>query len=217
MNEPDTLKPLRSASKEYYAKCNLNDSQMSQLEDMLAISTSKAGLDAAPDSFWHRFVRVVGIDGFVPTHKPRMLFAGIIALLVIALGTQLVLYSDLDIEQKIAEEIAYNHNKQMTPEVFSSSLDNIGAYLGKLDFPLIASKRFSTGNWEILGGRYCSISNSLAAQLKIRNKDTNKVHTFYQALVPQALPAELEAREIFVDGVKVDIWVEKGLLLGIAG
>ncbi len=115
-----------------------------------------------------------------------------------------------------ATEIAYHHNKQMVMEIESSSLETVRAYLSKLDFPLIESERFPSGEWELVGGRYCSLKGHIAAQLRIRNKDSGKNVTFYQLLVPKEM-ADLDGTsEVFEQGVRVDLWKERGLLLGTA-
>ena len=116
----------------------------------------------------------------------------------------------------LASEIAYHHNKQMVMEVESASLEEVRAYLGKLDFPLIESKRFPSTNWELVGGRYCSLKGHLAAQLRMRNKTTGETCTFYQLLVPRSIAGFEGTFEDFEQGVKVAIWKERGLLLGVA-
>lgn len=113
----------------------------------------------------------------------------------------------------ISEEIAYNHNSQMQMEIKSNSLLDIQTYLNRLDFKLIKSEYFLEGNWELLGGRYCSISGKIAAQLRIKNKDTNEVYTYYQASNEFKPKQEMA---FAVDGVNVELWQEKGLLMGLA-
>ena len=116
----------------------------------------------------------------------------------------------------LATEIAYHHNKQMVMEVESSSLEEVKAYLTKLDFSLIESKRFPATKWELVGGRYCSLKGNIAAQLRIRNKKTGETWTFYQLLFPQSIAGFDGTFEDFEQGVKVEIWKERGLLLGTA-
>ena len=116
----------------------------------------------------------------------------------------------------LASEIVYHHNKQMVMEVESPSLENVRAYLAKLNFPLIESERLPSTDWELVGGRYCSLQGHMAAQLRMRNKATGKTSTLYQLLVPQNLSSLEGTFEDFEQGVKVEIWKERGLLLGVA-
>ena len=113
----------------------------------------------------------------------------------------------------ISTEIAYNHNSQMQMEIESNSLLDIQTYLNRLGFTLIESEYFSKGNWELLGGRYCSISGKIAAQLRVKNNDTNEVYTYYQSSIDQQPDQNMG---FAVDGVNVELWEEKGLLMGLA-
>ena len=101
--------------------------------------------------------------------------------------------------------------------VASNSLDEIGAYLDKLSFPIIAPSALSKPNWQFLGGRYCSINGKLAAQLKIKNTEDNRIYTLYQAATEGGeRPMQLARTTQTIDGIGVSIWREKGLLLGLA-
>ncbi|GDY27886.1 hypothetical protein AHAT_37760 [Agarivorans sp. Toyoura001] len=116
----------------------------------------------------------------------------------------------------ISKEIAYNHNSQMQMEVVSSSIDDIQQHLNRLDFNLIDSSQLDQQQWELLGGRYCSIGGRIAAQLKVRNRQSQQVHTFYQAKLPDEWLNITQQKELNVDGVTVKVWQEKGLLIGLA-
>ncbi|MEE1674899.1 hypothetical protein SNR37_000219 [Agarivorans aestuarii] len=116
----------------------------------------------------------------------------------------------------ISKEIAYNHNSQMQMEVMSSSINDIQKHLNRLDFKLIQSQRLDKEKWELIGGRYCSIDGRIAAQLKVRNRQSLQIHTFYQAKLPEEWLNITKKKELEVDGVKVKVWQEKGLLIGLA-
>ena len=116
----------------------------------------------------------------------------------------------------ISKEIEYNHNSQMQMEVFSESIDDIQLHLNRLGFSLIESAFLIGDNWELVGGRYCSISGKIAAQLQIKNLDTSKIYTFYQAKLPDQFFNLIQDKQISVDGVNVKIWQENGLLMGLA-
>ncbi len=119
---------------------------------------------------------------------------------------------------EIAEEIAYNHNKQMKMEIKTSSIGPIQSFLSKVDFTLIQSEYLPTETWEIMGGRYCSIQGRLAVQIRVKNMITAKTQTLYQAPYPRDLEnSKTMPMETYVNGVQVKLWKEKGLLLGLAG
>lgn len=71
--------------------------------------------------------------------------------------------------------------------------------------------------WEFLGGRYCSIQNKLAAQLQLRNRKNNIIYTWYQVSDVHASINVKEPCESFKDDVKIRIWVEEGIIHGLAG
>jgi len=133
---------------------------------------------------------------------------------VLVIGIKASLLPSLD--EKVVREIAYNHNKQAAMEIKSAALADIGNYLNKLDFSLINSERFSSPEWQLLGGRYCSIQGHLAAQLRIRNNETGKEMTLYQTQLPKQSPAISDGHLGYDAGVKVELWSEKGLVLGLA-
>ncbi|MBE1273712.1 hypothetical protein [Enterovibrio baiacu] len=70
--------------------------------------------------------------------------------------------------------------------------------------------------WVLLGGRYCSIDGKIAAQLHVKDLETDRVYTFYQAKLPQGSEADMKNVETNVDGVNVSLWEENGLLMGLA-
>lgn len=118
----------------------------------------------------------------------------------------------------LSAEIAYNHNKRMAMEISSPSLPEVREYLSKLDFVMIESERLPRDTWELLGGRYCALGGELAAQLKMRHRPTDRVCTLFQTgLADVGSLAGKDTLERYQDGVKVTLWAERGLLLGMAG
>lgn len=117
----------------------------------------------------------------------------------------------------ILAEIAGHHQQPSSINIKSSSISEIGNQLSKLSFALIHSSKLSSDVWEFLGGSYCSINGELAAQLKVLNREDNKIYTFYQAEYPDELMLDAAISSITNEqGVEVSIWKEEGLLLGLA-
>jgi len=127
------------------------------------------------------------------------------------------LINQAPLSQRIMDEIVYNHKQDMPIEVSSNSLSEISDYLNKLSFSMVLPSVLSEPNWQLLGGRYCSINGKLAAQLKVKNLQNNSTYTFYQAAIDKELDkSTLEAMSDTIDGVGVSIWHEQGVLLGLA-
>ena len=187
--------PLPQAIRQHTREFELSDSQMDRL---LKLDTPKRPRKIPTFNIFGRY-------GVMPFAVACLLFITFGAF--IAPGYYKA--------RQVLQEVAYNHNKQMSLEVVSGSLETINGYLSQLDFSLVKSDILNPREWELLGGRYCSIDGQLAAQLKVKNKDTQKVYTYYQALVPENIfEQDIEG---FADGVKVKLWQERGLIMGLAG
>jgi len=119
-----------------------------------------------------------------------------------------------NIEELIIQEIAYNHNKQMSPELLSADLSKVQTYLKSLNFALVDSPKLS--HLELVGGRYCSIQGKVAAQLKYTS-NSQGASTIYQTAMPKVLrDKKFQQYESSYQGVHVKIWHEKGILFGKA-
>jgi|GEM_PF-5770478 len=119
---------------------------------------------------------------------------------------------------QIAREIAYHHNKNLDLEIKSNNLNRIHGFYGKLDFPLVKPALLKGKNWKLLGGRYSSIQQRLAAHMKLLNESNNQIYSLYQYKLTQdsILNSYPEPWQVYMDGVQVTLWVEKGILHGIA-
>lgn len=114
----------------------------------------------------------------------------------------------------LAKEIALNHRKQLDVEFSTQRYASLTALMSKLDF---APRKPSAGtcrNTTLLGGRYCSIGNSIACQLKLRSRD-GAIHTLYQTRWAKTY-AHVADRTVVVDGVRVRFWRERDVLFGLA-
>lgn len=146
----------------------------------------------------------------------KLSFAGMAASILLL---SLFLFRGTEsLPEKVAEEIAYNHNKNAPLEIKTSSIEDIQNFLSKIDFTLIQSKYLPTENWELVGARYCSIQGKLAVQMKLKNQSEGKTQTLYQAPYPEEFKNNgPKALETYINGVQVKLWSEKGLLLGLVG
>lgn len=116
----------------------------------------------------------------------------------------------------ISKQIAYNHSIKLQMEVLSPDYNTVQNHLNKLGFKLVSSAKIESKEWKLIGGRYCNINGKIAAQLKVHNAKTDSEYTFYQAKLAADDIAEITDNEMYIDGVKVQLWREKGLLMGLA-
>ncbi len=188
------IRPLKGQVKEYLSQFNLTDQQFHELE-----KSQSDSLDKIPK-------RIFQLSGLAAS----LVILAFIGYFWKTISTQINF-------EKLPGEIAYHHNKRMDSEIKTHSYPEMKSYLSKLDFNLIASKRLPSEEWELMGGRYCSLQGRLAAQIKIRNKKNNKIYTLYQLAIPENIKKPIRSFESYSGGAKVQIWSESGLLLGIAG
>lgn len=140
---------MKNELKDYYAKQNLPEDKLQRL---MEIQTTKSN--------W----KIPAISSFA-----------VATLLFVAFN---VIFQT-PIDQKILKEVAYNHSKQMPPEVLSEDYTTINEALDRLDFKVVESPKLAA-NFQLVGARYCSVQGKIAAQLKLFNKQDQTYYTLYQ-------------------------------------
>ena len=190
---------LKKSVQGYISSKKLDQEQLSALESLMHNSTEK------------------------PSSAGLLKFNVVAVMLVIALASSLIWSLSIDsrtqVAELIAEEVAYNHLKMKPMEVSSKSMEDVRAYFSKLDFSLSQSKYIADNGLILIGGRYCSIQGEDAAQLRMQNEKTGDIQIVYQAPynkklfrdLPKLYEGQAPVRH-FVNGIAVDVWVEKGIL-----
>lgn len=212
------IKNMDAALKEYYASKSLSKNQLDELLSIQFEYEASNYLNLN-DTFHNSYNdKANWLHRFIP--NTRTYKTAFFATAFLFLASLVTLFSLLDhepISQRIMNEIVYNHNQDMPIEIASSSLTDISKYLNKLSFSIVLPNALSEPNWQLLGGRYCSINGKLAAQLKVKNLKDNSVSTFFQAAINKDLGKnKKQVMNDTIDGVGVSIWHEHGLLLGLA-
>lgn len=112
-----------------------------------------------------------------------------------------------------ASEIAWNHSKRLEPEYKGASYTDIGKDMLRLDFAVVEPVGDLDG-LVLEGGRYCSVDDHIAAQFRLRDEQQN-IWTLYQ-FASSDLTEAVETQEIEVDHIKVRIWTQDKVVLGLA-
>ncbi len=141
--------------------------------------------------------------------------ASLLLMVVIAFQWINVTPTQQQLIENIAQEIAINHQKQFSSDFSEMSYAALNQVMTKLDFKLIDPERLKVKKFEILGGRYCSLSGYIAAQVRLKSSD-GKIFTLYQTNSHEAFDTLTEHVER-AKGVDIEMWNEGGLFLGIAG
>lgn len=153
--------------------------------------------------------------------KYRVLYIAAFFILAFIASTLLINKTE-NLPQLIAEEVVRNHLQLKPLEVKTNSINDIRSYFTKLDFSPINSDLLKTSGLTLIGGRYCSLQGISAAQLRLSSGPDSAVQTFYQTeyrqdvfgLLPDIQRAQ-KPIEVYARGIKVKIWLEKGLLIAL--
>lgn len=195
--------PLRQAVRQHLDSPRLSESDLQRFQQ-LAHPRPVAG--RRMPLYWAAFASV-------------LLLAVTIALPFLWQGEQ-----GGDVAQRIADEVALNHLKLRPLDVEADQMPTLAAYFNRLDFVVRDSRLITdTDGTRLLGGRYCSVLAVPAAQLRLQRAPGQVLTLFEAAYDPQAFPnlPNLDQGEPPVvrhaRGIRVTIWVEKGLLFVLAG
>lgn len=194
---------LKQQVNQYFRQVELSGPQLTELESLINTQTEKESQRRG--SYGHKLV-VFG-----------MFFVVVVALFMMS---QFPWDASKDMPQRIAEEVVKNHLKLKPLEVKAGTINAIRGYFSKLEFMPVESSMVSGNGMQLIGGRYCSLQGITAAQLRM--KQGQNLQTLYQT---QYLPdvfgqlPQLEKGEsplvVYARGIKVKIWVEKGLLFAL--
>jgi len=146
-----------------------------------------------------------------PAPRPWLLPFAAAAAVVLAI----FLWKPADLPQAVATEIAKNHNAHHPMEFRSSEYPKIAAALDRLQFPLMPPDEEFRQRYTLVGGRYCSIQNKQAAQLRVRENATGQMHTLYITSLTDELRALPETTRTSA-GIQVRLWNDGECFFGLA-
>lgn len=202
--KPSQKNPLKQQLQQQFKQVQLSDGQFEKLEDLM--NQGAAHAEAAADHHWWRSLAVAAVL--------------VLAVVTTFMVLQYPVTSLKNMPQQIAEEVVRNHLSMKPLEVKGGSINKVRGYFTKLSFMPAESKLPALDSLQMLGGRYCSLQGITAAQLRM--KQGENLQTLYQTeYLPEVfgkLP-HLENGEsplvVYAKGVKVKIWIEKGLLFSL--
>mgnify|MGYP001812365482 FL=1 len=196
-------RPLKQQVQNHLDQVQMDTSQFTALEKLMANNEQKEKKDSR--SSW------------VPLAAAGMFFFAVITAFM---ALQFSKDNLLTMPQQIAEEVVSNHLKLKPLEVKTGSIDAVRGYFNKLDFMPVESSLQALGNLQLIGGRYCSLQGLTAAQLRM--KQGKNLQTLYETEYVPAVFGDLPSLEkgeaplvIYAKGIKVKVWVEKGLLFAL--
>lgn len=114
----------------------------------------------------------------------------------------------------IAKNILKNNQKLLEPEINSNDFLKIQSALPKLHFRISPTKTKLLAGLTILGGRYCSIHNELAAQIRLNDTEGN-ICSLYIAPLTKNL-ANIDSGIYSLDKGVVHVWRDEHRLFALA-
>ena len=195
--------PLKQQVQNQLNEVQLDKTQLAALEKLMASGEHKGKKGSS--------------RAWIPLAAAGMfLFAVITAFMALQFSQDNL----LTMPQQIAEEVVSNHLKLKPLEVKTGSINAVRGYFTKLDFMPVESSLQALDNLQLIGGRYCSLQGITAAQLRM--KQGENLQTLYETeYVPDVFGdiPRLEKGEaplvVYAKGIKVKVWVEKGLLFAL--
>lgn len=190
---------LNRSVKNYYEQVQLSDEQFKKLLAMEAVSGDS----------------LIEKEDASVTRKldPKLGLLSLAASLVIAV-TLIFILSVENVSERVAREVAMNHNKALEVEYQTDSYEVLSRYMDKLDFSLQVPSDKTFSNFTLVGGRYCSIQGQLAAQVKLTDP-AGKVYTLYQTRSGEHLES-ISVGRMQLDQVDIRLWEEQGFLYALA-
>ncbi len=146
-------------------------------------------------------------------HYPHSVLLTLVASLVLSVSL-LIYYPTKKTEALVYSEVAMNHNKQLDVEFRDNNYRTLAQAMTKLDFPLVVPHRLED-NYELIGGRYCSIQGNLAAQLKVKSAATGRIDTLYIVPLTRDL-YKISAQTFIHNGINITLWHTDELFYALA-
>ncbi len=197
---------LKQAVRDHFEQRTLSQDRLERLESLLRVSEPRR-------TDRHPVTRPLFTWSVV---------AAIAALLVITVLFPPGPMNNVPMTERIALEVARNHIKLKPLDVETDNMEGIRGYFTDLEFVPVESTLLASADLELVGGRYCSIQSTPAAQLRITVPYSNRLQTLYQTEYRKDIFGPLPVLEqgnapvnVNVKGITVRIWVEKGLLFAL--
>jgi len=125
-----------------------------------------------------------------------------------------VAQSPQQVTASIARQAAVGHNEKQELEFRVGDCVELQAKMRSLDFTPVEPSMMQHMNMRIVGARYTTLGGEIAAQIVY--VDANGVPcTLYEARPVERL-ARIAPGEHQIDGVRVSVWKEKGLVMVLA-
>lgn len=213
------------AVADHYAAKSLDDATLASLRDQIDAATPEPDLASptevspAPDA---DLASSAGISSppapdrapLRPEVRTRTRWmAGAVGLAVLAVAFLAWPQPTLSGDQ-LAREIASSHVMSLKPDIEAESFDEARARLDKLDFAAVRPSEDVMPEFRLTGARYTRLGGEMGAEFQIEDA-LGRPCTLFQVRDDAAF-REIQDTIYEIDGVRVKVWREAGLLMGLA-
>lgn len=146
--------------------------------------------------------------------RRRMLFAAGFAGIVLASLFLLHVARAFDVARTIAREVARGHNQQLAVELRVHDFRDLRAAMEKLEFTPVEPSRFREVDMKVVGARYTSLQGQPAALIRLLDPKGEPCSLFEAR--PEGRLESVWQSTHQIDGLLVDVWKEKGLVMALA-
>lgn len=194
------------AVADHYARKALDASTLAALRDQIQAASptpTRPASKTAPDRE----------PAHAPTRLRTRLMAGIVGLAVVAVA-MLAWPSPAITGDALAHEIASSHVMNLAPDIEADSFEEARQQLEKLDFAAVRPTADVMPEFELMGARYTRVGGEMGAQFQIEDA-AGRACSLFQVRDDEAF-RNIRDATYEVDGVRVQVWREAGLLMGLA-
>lgn len=140
-------------------------------------------------------------------------------LLIMVFALPLLTNPANDIQERIALEVLTNHLHIKPLDISTNSITQVQAYMDRLNFNPKLSATLSPKQATLIGGRYCTLQGTIAAQLKLM-LPSGEIMTYYEAAYDQKVFGKLPKAEnnekpllLEKEGYTMRLWQEANLVM----
>lgn len=141
--------------------------------------------------------------------------AAIIAVAIAGSALVLLPRSDRGAAEELAMIAARDHNRRLAVEVHASDYDELRAKMARLDFNPVMPQRAEGMSLRVVGARYSSVGGSPAVEIKLI-EPSGGICTLIQVRPDDRLARIGSSKQFVIDGLRIDVWKEKGLVMALA-
>jgi hypothetical protein len=189
--------PLDQQLKTFYTAQSLSTFQLDQIKkkkNTLSFPTPPR----KSNSFFYQVAAIL------------LLCVGVASLSIVFKNPHLSKNIQGDLYQSYLEEVAYNHQKKVPSDIVSSSISKINQGMEKLGFQIYIPQQVAR-EYNVLGARYCSVSNNIATQVNLRNHTGNTATLYIAQSTPDFLSENISVIYKQVKNTHVTMWGEETL------